>query len=120
MQKILRTRILPLLILIFLFQIPSYSASKKYFVITGKIVLESGDPGAGSVEIIKTGKGTTTLDIPKTGKFKLELEFFNEFNLNLQESPDISTKQLLFQPKFLKTSGNETMNFLHFQLWCSS
>jgi len=94
MQKILRTRILPLLILIFLFQIPSYSASKKYFVITGKIVLESGDPGAGSVEIIKTGKGTTTIDIPKTGKFKLELEFFNEFTL-IFKSPGHFNKTII-------------------------
>ena len=67
-----------------LFQIPSLAQSKKYFVITGKIMPEAEGTGTGSIEVLKNGKETTTIDIPKNGRFRFELEFFNEYNLTFK------------------------------------
>jgi tetratricopeptide (TPR) repeat protein len=84
MQKIAWTGMCFCLILMFLFQLPTQAQSKKYFVITGKIVPESGDTGSGVIEITKNGKDISNIEIPKNGRFRLELEFFNEFSLNFK------------------------------------
>lgn len=81
MQKISRIGIWLILILIFLFQIQTQAQSKKYFVITGRIVPEAGDAGTGVIEIKKNDKDFTNIDIPKNGRFRFELEFFNEYQL---------------------------------------
>jgi tetratricopeptide (TPR) repeat protein len=82
MQKIGRFCLLVFLILTLLFQIPSQGQSKKYFVITGKIVPETeSTSGNGIIEVTKNGKQTSTINIPKNGRFRFELEFFNEFSL---------------------------------------
>jgi len=67
-------------------QIPSLAQSKKYFVITGKIMPETENTGGGngSIEITKNGKETTNIDIPKNGRFRFELEFFSEYSLTFK------------------------------------
>lgn len=72
------------LFLSILFQLPAQAQSKKYFVITGKIVPEAESTGNGTIEIVKNGKETTNIDIPKNGRFRFELEFFNEYNLTFK------------------------------------
>jgi len=84
MQKIGRVGFWILLILNLLIQLPSQAQSKKYFVITGKIVPEAEGGGNGTIEVTKNGKETTTIDIPKNNRFRFELEFFNEFTLNFK------------------------------------
>ena len=84
MQKIGRIGMWFLLILMFLFQLSSQAQSKKYFIITGKIVPESEGTGGGLIEITKNGKDITNIEIPKNGRFRLELEFFNEYGLNFK------------------------------------
>ncbi|MFY9150906.1 MAG: hypothetical protein WAO52_02745 [Prolixibacteraceae bacterium] len=56
--------------------------NKKFFVITGKIVPEEASSGTGVIEITKNGIASTPIEIPKNGRFRFELEFFNEYNLN--------------------------------------
>lgn len=84
MQKIAWIGICFFLITSFFFQIPSQAQSKKYFVITGKIVPEGGESGNGTIEITKNNKEVSTVEIPKNGRFRLELDFFNEFRLNFK------------------------------------
>lgn len=84
MQKISRIGIWLILILIFLFQIQTQAQSKKYFVITGRIVPEAGDAGTGVIEVKKNDKDITYIDIPKNGRFRFELEFFNEYQLTFK------------------------------------
>jgi len=84
MQKIGRIGFWSFLILILLFQLPTQAQSKKYFVITGKIVPETEGGGNGTIEVTKNGKETSNIDIPKNGRFRFELEFFNEFSLTFK------------------------------------
>lgn len=84
MQKKVWTSLCLILILTCLFQLPAEAQSKKYFIITGKIVPEGGDTAAGSIEITKNEKEKSTIDIPKNGRFRLELDFFNEYLLNFK------------------------------------
>jgi len=84
MQKIGRFCFLVFLILNLLFQLPSQAQSKKYFVITGKIIPETEGTGNGTIEVTKNGKETSNIDIPKNGRFRFELEFFNEFSLTFK------------------------------------
>ncbi len=84
MQKIGRIGLCFFVILMFLSQYTSQAQSKKYFVITGKIVPEAPDAGSGIIEISKNDKETSTVEIPKNGRFRLELEFFNEYSLNFK------------------------------------
>jgi len=84
MQKIGRIGTWFFLILIFLFQLTSQAQSKKYFVIAGTIVPESGETGSGVIEVTKNGKDKSIVQIPKNHRFRLELEFFNEFILTFK------------------------------------
>ena len=84
MQKISRIGRLGFLILIFLFQLSLQAQNKKYFVISGQIVPEEKGTSSGVIEITKNAKETSTVEIPKNGRFRLELEFFNEYYLNFK------------------------------------
>jgi len=84
MHKIGRIVFLGVVITSLLFQLPSLAQSKKFFVITGKIIPEAESSGNGTIEITKNGKETSTIDIPKNGRFRFELEFFNEFSLTFK------------------------------------
>ncbi|MBV5314460.1 MAG: hypothetical protein JZU47_14260 [Prolixibacteraceae bacterium] len=84
MQKISRTGRWLILILIFLFQLQTHAQSKKYFVVTGKIVPEVGSAGTGYVEIKKNETDISNIEIPKNGRFRLELDFFNEYYLTFK------------------------------------
>jgi hypothetical protein len=84
MQKTSKIGIWLILILIFLFQVQTQAQSKKYFVITGRIVPEVSDAGTGVIEIKKNDKEITNIDIPKNGRFRFELEFFNEYQLTFK------------------------------------
>ena len=72
------------LIFMLLFQLPSEAQSKKYFVITGKIVPDIPDKGTGEINIKKNDADFSTVEIPKNGRFRLELEFFNEYSLTFK------------------------------------
>jgi len=86
-----------LLYILIMFQFTSIGQGKKNFVITGKIAAEVTSNGSGTIQIAKTGWEVTNTDIPKTGRFRLELEYFNEFTLtfmvpgNLNKSIVVST-----------------------------
>ncbi len=82
MRKIGQIGMLFFLIFMFLFQLPSLAQSKKYFVIQGNIVPEAGKSGTGIIEVTKNGKETTKIEVPKNLRFRLELDFFNEYTLN--------------------------------------
>ncbi|HAQ18559.1 MAG TPA: hypothetical protein DCR40_04905 [Prolixibacteraceae bacterium] len=84
MQKISRIGIWLILILIFLFQLQTQAQSKKYFVITGRIVPEVGEAGTGVIEVKKNQNEITNIEIPKNGRFRFELEFFNEYYLTFK------------------------------------
>ena len=68
----------------FVLQLTSQAQNKKHFIITGKIVPEGGETVSGVIEVTKNGKETSRIDIPKNGRFRFELEFFNEFSLKFQ------------------------------------
>jgi hypothetical protein len=85
MQNFGSLRILGILIFMFLFQLISPAQSKKYFVITGRIEPEMVDDAAtGVIEVTKNGSETSTIAIPKNRRFRFELEFFNDYNLNFK------------------------------------
>jgi tetratricopeptide (TPR) repeat protein len=84
MQKIGQIVLGVVMILCLLIQLPSQAQSKKFFVITGKIIPEAEGSGNGTIEVTKNGKETSTIDIPKNGRFRFELEFFNEFSLTFK------------------------------------
>ena len=81
MQKFGWLVILFCLIQICLFQETATGQNKKAFVITGKIVSEIATSANGTIEINKTGAETNKIEVPKNGRFRLELEYFNEFTL---------------------------------------
>ena len=84
MQKIGRIGFWGILILIILTQLSAQAQSKKYFIITGKIVPEEESAGSGTIEITKNGKESMNIDIPKNNRFRFELEFFNEYSLTFK------------------------------------
>ncbi len=84
MQKIGRIVFGVVMILSLFIQLQSQAQSKKFFIITGKIIPEAESTGNGTIEITKNGKETSTIDIPKNGRFRFELEFFNEFSLTFK------------------------------------
>jgi tetratricopeptide (TPR) repeat protein len=80
MQKFGRLAVLFFCMLMFLIQLPTTGQNKKYFVITGKIVPEIETKESGTIDILK-GTSATKVDIPQNGRFRLELEYFNEYTL---------------------------------------
>ena len=84
MQKISRAGFWIFLIMNMLLQLPTEAQSKKFFVVTGKLVPEAAKSGTGTIEITKNGNETTTIEISKNSKFKIELEFLNEFTLTFK------------------------------------
>lgn len=76
-----RLRWLFVLITLFLFQLPTIGQNKKALIVTGKIVPEVSTSENGAIELSKSGAAPTRIDIPRNGRFKLELEYFNEFTL---------------------------------------
>jgi hypothetical protein len=76
--------IILILIFLFQFQIQVQAQSKKYFIVTGKIVPETGDTGIGSIEIKRNETDIKNIEIPKNGRFRFELEFFNEYFLTFK------------------------------------
>jgi len=84
MQKVWWIGMWGFMILMFLFQLPAQAQNKKYFVITGRIAPEAGLTENSVIEIIKNGKESSTIDITKNGRFRLELEFFNEYSLTFK------------------------------------
>ncbi len=84
MQKIGLIRFVFFMIFMLLFQLPSQAQSKKHFVITGNIMPEAGEAGTGIIEVIKNGKEKSTIEISKNLRFKIVLDFFNEYSLNFK------------------------------------
>ena len=84
MQKIGRIVLGVVMILCFFIQLPSLAQSKKFFVISGKIIPEAESNVNGTIEVTKNGKETSNIDIPKNGRFRFELEFFNEYSLTFK------------------------------------
>ena len=82
MQKIGRYGMCLILLILFLLQLPTQAQNKKFFVITGKIVPEESGTATGLIEITKNGEVSTPIEIPKNSRFRFELEFFNEYELN--------------------------------------
>jgi len=74
----------------FLFQLTSTGQNKKYFIITGKIVPEVATSESGIIEMSKSGAPITKITIPKNGRFRLELEYFNEYTLTFVLSEHFS------------------------------
>lgn len=81
MQKFGRLGVLFLLLLLFVFQLTSVGQNKKNFVVNGKIDPEVTTAKSGLIEVSKTGGAQTQVEVPKSGRFRLELEYFNEFTL---------------------------------------
>lgn len=81
MQKFGRLGILLMVIHLFLFQLSTTGQNKKLFILTGKIVPEVTPSENGMIEMSKGGAEPTKIEIPKNGRFRLELEYFNEFTL---------------------------------------
>ncbi len=84
MCRFFRIASLIFLVLSIFTQLPSQAQSKKFFVITGKIMPETEGDGNGSIEVVKNGKETNIIDIPKNGRFRFELDFFNEYTLTFK------------------------------------
>lgn len=82
MHKVGRIGMCLLIFILFLLQFPTQAQNKKFFIITGKIVPDDAGSGTGVIEVTKNGVASAPIDIPKNGRFRFELEFFNEYNLN--------------------------------------
>jgi len=94
MQKFGQLGFLSLLILILLCPFGSMGQSKKNFVITGKISADVPSNEIGTIVVAKTGGGETKVEVPKNGRFRLQLEYFNEFTLTFSV-PGNFTKTIL-------------------------
>jgi hypothetical protein len=95
MPEFARLRWLFVLIPLFLFQLPTIGQNKKAFVVTGKIVPEVSTSENGAIEVSKSGAAPTRIDIPRNGRFRLELEYFNEFTLIFSLPGHFSKTKLL-------------------------
>lgn len=94
MQKIGRLGVLIFAVFMLLIQLPSTGQTKKYFIITGKIVPEVVTSESGIIEISKSGAPVTKFPIPKNNRFRLELEYFNEYELTFI-LPDFFSKKII-------------------------
>jgi tetratricopeptide (TPR) repeat protein len=63
------------------FQFAAHAQSKKTFEVSGIIIPEDNRTGAGLIEITKNQREKSEIEIPKSGKFKLALEFQNEYQI---------------------------------------
>lgn len=72
------------LILMIFLQLSAGAQGKKKLVITGRIVPEAEVSGNGTIEVTKNGAETSTITVPKNGKFRFELDFFNDYSLNFK------------------------------------
>lgn len=59
----------------------AFSQNHQYFIITGKIIPESGLSEVSSVQIIKNNLSPVVSEIPVHGRFRLELDFNAEYKL---------------------------------------
>ena len=66
---------------LFLSQHPLHAQIKKQFEIMVRVVPEAAGEGKATIEIVKNGKEKSTVEIPLTEKYVLNLDYFNEYTL---------------------------------------
>src|ERR1035437_593733 len=104
-----------ILILLFSLVLNFYAQSqnRKYFIITGKIIFESEFVENGSIQITKNDHSTVVSEIPKHGRFRLELNYNTEYRLTFKEKGYL-LKTILVNTG-IPTKASETQeNFPHF------
>lgn len=67
--------------LLFLSPLNLHAQIKRQFTIIVKVVPEAAGAGKATLEIAKNGKEKSTVEIPLTEKYTLNLDYFNEYSL---------------------------------------
>jgi len=104
-----------ILILLFSLVLNFYAQSQnhKYFIITGKIISESEFVDSGSIQITKNDHSTVISEIPKHGRFRLELNYNTEYRLTFKEKGFL-LKTILVNTGIPNKAIETQDNFPHF------
>jgi hypothetical protein len=105
------------LILILLFSLVlnlyTQSQNRKYFIITGKLISESEFIENGSIQITKNDNSIVNSDVPKDGRFRLELNYNSEYRLTFKQNGYL-LKTILVNTALPTETLNKEANFPHF------
>lgn len=91
------------------------SQERKYFIITGKIISESEFIENGSIHITKNDNSTVISEIPKQGRFRLELNYNTEYRLTFIEKGYL-LKTILINTALPTEGVKAHANFPHFRM----
>ena len=104
-----------ILILLFSLVLNSYAQSqnRNYFIITGKIISQSEFIENGSIQITKNDHSTVISELPKQGRFRLELNYNTEYRLTFIEKGYL-LKTILVNTNLPREGTNTEANYPHF------
>ena len=108
-------KIFLVLILIVLLSPTTQSQTRKYFVITGKIISASEIFDASSIQISKNNKSPLEFPIPSNGRFRLELDYNSDYTLTFVQKGFLP-KAILVNTNIPDEVLNRPTNFPNFQL----
>jgi len=97
----------------FVLNFSSQSQNQKYFIIVGTITSENGWIDSASVQIVKNNRPAVNSQIPKHGRFRLELDYNSEYLLTFNQNGFLP-KTIQINTQIPKEIGLRPKNFPHF------
>lgn len=95
------------------FHLSSHAQNPKYFIITGKIISENLFIEGASIQIAKNNRPAVTSQIPKHGRFRLELDYNSEYLLTFNQNGFLP-KTIQINTQIPEEIGLRPKNFPHF------
>ena len=90
-----------------------HAQSHKYFIITGKLISDSKEIQEGAVYIIKNDKPAVISMIPQNGRFRLELDYYSNYQLTFVKKGFLS-KTINVNTEIPEETNDIQNNYPHF------
>jgi hypothetical protein len=106
-------KIISIILFSVVLHLSSFSQSRKYFIISGIIISETGLDENSSILISKNSQKSVSSPIPDHGRFRLELEYNAEYQLTFHKKGNLP-KTILVNTAIPETVVCRPSNFPHF------
>ena len=113
MYKKRHTKSILVFFLFLVLNFSSFAQAHKYFVITGKVTSDSESADSGMIQIIKNEHQAITVQISNNGRFRLELDYNQEFKLTFSQKGFLP-KTILVNTEIPQEVLNQPANLSNF------
>jgi hypothetical protein len=113
MMKNIHSKITLVFLLCFTLNLITNAQVHKYFIITGKVISDSQWIESGTIQIVKNDLQSVKVQIPKHGRFRLELDYNKDFKLIFSKKGCLS-KTVHVNTEIPEEVVNQKSNLSHF------